>query len=135
MPYQEHLTQYSVAPYFIWQSVHAQPIYHHEILRIFYVDWELVRYSQTRTVLGGARKLGLSDSGGIGFFYLGPALTAAVVITILTAPYGTRWSDFSRKLQFLIALSAVFIFASRLGNTVDPTLRRATNGRNVRHSS
>src|SRR6266852_3116615 len=113
MPYQEHLTQYSVAPYFIWQSVHPQPVYHHEMLRIFYVDWELVRYSQTRTVLGALVNWA-QRFWWYWLFYLGPALTAAVVITILTAPYGTRWSDFSRKLQFLIALSAVFIFALAL---------------------
>ena len=110
MPYQEHLAQYSIAPYFIWQSVHAQPIYHHEMLRTFYVDWELARYDLTRSAAGEIANLA-QRFWWYWLFYLGPALTLPVLLALFVTPYGTRWSGLSRKFRFLIVLTVIFILA------------------------
>jgi hypothetical protein len=110
MPYRIHEAQYAIAPYFVWQAAHPQPLYHHEMLRTFYANWELARYDLTRSVAGvfvnWAQRF-----WWYWLFFLGPLLTLPVIVAILMAPYGTRWSDLSRKLRFLIVLTVIFVLA------------------------
>jgi hypothetical protein len=110
MPYQVHEAQYSVAPYFIWQSTHLQPVYHHEVLRSFYLGWELTNFELTRSIAGVIENL-LDRSWRYWLFYLGPVLTMPILLAFALVPYGTRWSSMSLKLRFLILFSAIFVLA------------------------
>jgi hypothetical protein len=40
MPYLLNRETYAVTPYFLWQSLRPEPVYRHEVMRKFYVEWE-----------------------------------------------------------------------------------------------
>jgi len=39
LPYQLHEQQYSVTSVFLWSKPHAEPVYHHRVLRKFWAEW------------------------------------------------------------------------------------------------
>jgi len=41
MPYTVNRLTYAVAPYFIWQKSQPEPLYHHAVMRDFYINYEL----------------------------------------------------------------------------------------------
>src|SRR6266571_8384439 len=86
MPYLLDRNTYAIAPLFIWQHLRSQPVYNHEMLRRFYVDWEGRRFSQTQS-LAGLAALTRSKAEIYWFFYLGPALSIPL-LTLLR-----MWDD------------------------------------------
>ena len=40
IPHQLYRKQLSVMPTFAWQPMHPEPVYHHEVIRQFFVNWE-----------------------------------------------------------------------------------------------
>jgi hypothetical protein len=40
MPYLVNRETYAVTPYFLWQSFRPEPVYRHEVMRKFYLEWE-----------------------------------------------------------------------------------------------
>ncbi len=40
IPHQLYREQVTVMPTFAWQKLHAEPVYHHEVIRQFFVNWE-----------------------------------------------------------------------------------------------
>jgi len=74
MPYTVNRQTYAVAPYFIWQKPRPEPVYHHAVMRNFYVDLELRSFESGETVLGFRHRLS-SKAFALWVFYLGPALT------------------------------------------------------------
>src|SRR5207237_4303928 len=54
MTYQVNRATYAMAPYFLWQTPQAEPIYHHAIFRSFY-RWELGHFEATRIFAGFLR--------------------------------------------------------------------------------
>jgi hypothetical protein len=110
MPYQVHEAQYAMAPYFIWRSPHPEPVYYHAVLKSFYKDHELLKYTVTRTFTGLLRAW-IFRAWVYWSFYLGPALTIPLLLTALLVPVGIRWSDCSERLRFLILIFVVSILA------------------------
>ena len=99
MPYLVARNTYAVAPLFIWQHLRPQPVYHHELLRRFYVDWEGAKFLQTQT-LAGLLALTISKAEVYWLFYLGPALS----IPLLMLP--SIWSD--RRVRWLLIIIGIF---------------------------
>jgi hypothetical protein len=106
MPYQVDRAMYAVAPYFLWQSPKPAPAYHHEVMRQFYLHWELAQYTATRS-LPGLMLAGLEKMMKLWFFYFGPLLTFPVVMAILTLPYGFSLRRISLQSQFLLIATVV----------------------------
>ncbi len=106
MPYQVDRATYAVAPYFLWQSPKPVPAYHHEVMRQFYLHWELAQYTAARS-LPGLMLAGLEKMMKLWFFYLGPVLTFPMVMAILTLPYGFSLRRISLQSQFLLIATAV----------------------------
>ena len=79
MPYQVNRDAYAVARYFPWQSPRPEPVYHHEVMRRFYVGGEAVVFAKQRQpvswAIGEFYKMML-----IWLFYLGPALSVPLVM-------------------------------------------------------
>lgn len=52
LPYAVNRAQYAMAPYYVWQSPHAAPAYHHEAMRRFYTFNELGAFQKIHSVTG-----------------------------------------------------------------------------------
>ncbi len=52
MPYALHVRQYEVAPVLLFLPALPEPIYHHPLLRQYWVDWAYVQYAAARSVPG-----------------------------------------------------------------------------------
>ncbi len=52
LPYTVDRAEYAVAPYFVWQQQHAEPVYRNDALRRFYNGWELTEYKQIHHPVG-----------------------------------------------------------------------------------
>jgi hypothetical protein len=108
LPQQVDRDTYAVAPYFLWQSPRPEPVYHHKELRDFYLHNELNFY------------LGLHNSENLisalivrtvqlWCFYLGPALTLPLLLSISTLPLGFRAKRCGWDARFLLLAGMVSI--------------------------
>jgi hypothetical protein len=100
LPYQINRATYAVSPVFVWQSSRSQPVYHHKVMRDFYLLWELPVFEKARTVSGflesAATKIGM-----LLVFFLGPLL----MIPLLALPKVLR----DRRIYFLLIAGAFFM--------------------------
>lgn len=99
MPYQVNRATYAVAPVFLWQSPRPEPVYHHQLMRDFYVSYELPEFQKSRTLPGFLDLLGIRVLTVL-FFFLGPVL----MLPLTAVPCILR----GRRRRFLILAAAVF---------------------------
>jgi hypothetical protein len=104
-PYQVDRDAYAVARYFYWQPPNPQPVYHHEVMRDFYVKLEYGRYCAVRSVGGFFRETGMRGVASW-IFYVGPTLT----IPLFTLPWVLR----DRRIRFLLLVGAASIVGMEL---------------------
>lgn len=98
-PYRINRATYAVAPVFIWQSTGPQPVYRHEVMRRFYLQWELTVFNKARTAAGFLQNVSVKIGLAVAFF-LGPLLAVPLVML----PRVLR----DRRWLFLTAAAAVF---------------------------
>jgi len=96
MPYQVNSTTYAAAPYFVFQSPHAEPLYRHDVIRRFYLKLE-GGYLRARSAKGLIRETALKI-GTIWVFYFGVLLTAPLV--------ALPWVLRDRRIRWLIIAGA-----------------------------
>jgi hypothetical protein len=110
MPYQVNSTTYAVAPYFVFQSPHAEPVYRHEVIRRFYLKLE-GGYRRARSAAGFIRETALKV-GTIWIFYFGVLLTAPLVaLPRVLRDRRIRWLLISGATCFAGALLSMFYAA------------------------
>jgi hypothetical protein len=106
MPYQVNRATYAVSPVFIWESPYPEPVYHHKVLRDFFVSSELPAFEKARTAAGildeNFKKLLF-----LLFFYGTPA----AAITVIMFPRVIR----DRRCRFLV-LAGAFVLLGSLVN-------------------
>ncbi len=99
MPYEVNRATYMPAPQFVWQSAHPEPIYHHAVMRDFYVNVELADFLRFQTVSGvlsrTARKLAV-----ILLFFFGIAL----IPPLMMLPRVIR----DRRMRLLVITGSIF---------------------------
>ena len=78
-PYTLNRATYAIAPHFIWQSPHPEPVYRHAVMRDFYSGWELPAYQKIRTIHGFLTETSLKLMRAI-LFYVGIALLPPVIM-------------------------------------------------------
>jgi len=100
LPYQINRATYAVAPVFLWQSPRPEPVYHHKVLRDFFVSFELPVFHKARTASGFFSLLGRRILIGL-LFFLGPAL----MLPLIALPGVLR----DRRRRFLILAGAIFL--------------------------
>lgn len=105
MPYSINQAQYSAAGYFVWQSPHSAPIYHHQEISNFYLKAELPHFLAGRTFSGFLRETALKIVT-IWVFFIGPALTVPLLALLCTIR--------DRRLRGLIIVGAVSFAATSL---------------------
>jgi hypothetical protein len=101
LPYTVHTEQYSVAPFFVWQTPRPMPTYRHSRLEEFHSGWELDKYRALRSVRGWAE----ITLGRVGYllyaFMFGPVSMPRVpgiqFIPLLLIPHvlRRRWAKFA----------------------------------------
>jgi hypothetical protein len=96
MPYQVNGITYGAAPYFVFQSPHAEPVYRHDVIRRFYLRLE-AGYLRARSAKGFVRETALKI-GTIWIFYFGVALTAPLV--------ALPWVLRDRRIRWLVIAGA-----------------------------
>ena len=101
MTYQVNRSQYSAAPYFIWQKMRAEPVYHHAVMRDYYRDE--AREFQRNLTLTGYLQRGTHKILEWWRFYLGPLLT----VPLIALPWIIR----QRKMRLPLAICAAMIAA------------------------
>jgi hypothetical protein len=101
MTYQVNRSRYSAAPYFIWQKMGAEPVYHHAVMRDYYGGE--AREFQRNLTLPGYLQRGTQKFMEWWKFYLGPLLT----VPLLALPWIIR----QRKMRLPVAICAAMIAA------------------------
>jgi len=101
MTYQVNRSQYSAAPYFIWQKMRTESVYHHAVMRDYYRGE--AREFQRNVTLPGYLQRGTQKLLEWWQFYLGPLLT----VPLLAMPWIIR----QRKMRLPLAICAAMIAA------------------------
>src|SRR5258705_4202941 len=79
LPYTVDRAQYGVAPYFVWQSQRPEPLYRHEVMRIFYEQQELDGFQKIHSISGFVPQTLLKAAEGI-LFYAGIMLLVPMIM-------------------------------------------------------
>jgi hypothetical protein len=101
MPNQLYHETYLVTPYFVWQTPRPVPVYHHAVMKSFYLNFELPYWVQTRSLGGVLREVG-AKVGELVTFYLMPLFTLPLVMAMAILPYGFSWRQISPSTRFLL---------------------------------
>ena len=100
MPYQVDRATYAVAPYFAWQKMRPAPYYRYDVMRRFYLGFEIKDYLAGRSALGFLRRL-LFKIPNPWLLYVGPTFSVA----LLAFPCIFR----DRKMRLPLILAAAMI--------------------------
>lgn len=106
MPYMVNRQTYAVAPYFIWQKLRPEPVYHHAEMRDFYVNFEGRSFQEGTSISGFLRRLE-RRIGMLWAFYVGPVFT----LPLLAFPWVFR----DRKMRLPLILAGAVI----AGNVIE----------------
>src|SRR5262249_38301421 len=98
MPHRLNRNTYAQAPLLLWQPARAEILYNHQVMRDFYVGWELSTYQRTRSIRGLAWNIS-KRVGGLWLFFLGPILS----IPLIMLP----WIAGDKRIRFLLVVCAV----------------------------
>ena len=101
MPEQLYHETHLVTPFFIGQTPWPIPTYHHEVMRDFYLNFELPAWEQTRT-LGGLLQLEYARAIELWTFYLQSVFTLPLLMALAVLPYGFSWREISPGTRFLL---------------------------------
>ena len=100
---------YATVPLFPWVPVKAEPAYTTSELRNFYEgQLDAFQFTVRHPLLNTLNRIFL-----FWVFYLGPVLTIPIVMLLIALPVGSRLSDVSPPIRFLV-LAAAISFAGML---------------------
>ena len=117
VPYQIEREAYAIAPYFLWQSPHAEPAYHHAVIRKMYEEDYTIAYAFAHSRMG-LLFMPIYKVAKIWMFLIGPVLSLPIAMMLFILPYNFSWRQISPATRFLllalsffcIGLSAEFYF-------------------------
>jgi signal transduction histidine kinase len=98
-------------PYFPWQGLKAIPLYHHQVMKQFYLHWWMRQYELARS---HPLILLLVKTCIFWSFFLGPLLTIPLFVLSFSLPSGFSIRDLNQRTRFLLLISATMAFASLL---------------------
>ena len=116
-PYVVNLRTYFVDPGFPWLPLRPTPEYHHELLRNYYLGWNLGQFEFARVhpLFAAMIKIVM-----LWFFYLGPLLTLPFFALAFALPYGTSFKDVTPKTRFLLLVAGVTLIGLLLPAYANP---------------
>jgi hypothetical protein len=116
-PYVVNLRTYFVDPGFPWMHLRAVPEYRHELLRNYYLGWNLSQFEFARShpVFAAIIKVVM-----LWFFYLGPMLSLPFLALGFVLPYGMSLKDLGPKVGFLLIVCGVTLVGVLLPAYTNP---------------
>ena len=102
IPYQVNLATYIAVPYFPWQPLNLTHVYHHFVMKWFYLhSWQMTAYQKARSA--PLEVLGAKFSDAYRFF-LGPVLALPLVVMLAFYPRQFFRKSIAGKTGFLVAV-------------------------------
>jgi hypothetical protein len=101
-PYKINRATYAVVPYWVWQHPGPEPVYHHAVIRNFYVGEELGYFRRFRTVRGLLSETIFFKPLRAMLFFAGFALAP----TFILLPRALL----DRRIRFLVVCVAIVVF-------------------------
>lgn len=115
MPYKIEQATYAVAPYFIWQAKHPEPVYHNPVIRKMYVEEAVLGYEMHRTPTG------LLWNSYIGWsYFLGAALALPILMLAFSLPRNLSWRDIPPQTVLALTILFVCIVATNVESFYNP---------------
>jgi hypothetical protein len=108
LPYQLHDQQYAVTSVFMWAKTHAEPIYHHAVMREFWAEWFVGKVQAAQADPLGSFFARLSD---LYRFYFG---FWPLFIPLLIWPYRLKTRE-ERLTAILLGASSIALVAPLVG--------------------
>lgn len=108
LPYQLHDQQYAVTSVFLWSKPHAEPVYHHAVIRKFWAEWFVNKSKAAQNDFLGSFFERLSDLYN---FYFG---FWPLFIPLLIWPYKLK-TPAERHTAILLGASLIAIVAPLAG--------------------
>jgi hypothetical protein len=108
LPYQLHDQQYAVTSVFLWSKAHAEPVYHHAVMRKFWAEWFVNKSKAAQNDFLGSFFARLSDLYNF-FFGFWP-----LFIPLLIWPYRLKTPK-ERLTAILLGASLIAIVAPLAG--------------------
>ena len=114
-PYLVNFNTYSPVPYFAWQPLRPAPVYHHPVMRYFYLGILLDRYKMSQSLIGLVT-IALVVLLEIWTFYLGPVLTLPLLVAAVAVvlPYGFSWRALTPTVRFHLQVCGIVVAGSML---------------------
>jgi hypothetical protein len=112
-PYRVNVRTYNPVPYFAWQSRKPSPVYHHAVMRDFYLDNFMSRFEAAQSV-PGLISTDLTALVKLWDFYLGPVLSLPFLVVLATLPLGFSFREVSSSTRFLLLVCGTVIAGSML---------------------
>jgi hypothetical protein len=101
-PYQVNLDTYLAAPYFPWQPLVLNHVYHHPVLARFYLhSWQMDAYREARSAPLDLLRAKVTDAYR---FYLGPVLALPLVVMLAANPWQFLRKSIRGKTGFLVTV-------------------------------
>ncbi len=115
--YVVNLRRYTVEPSFPWLPLRPIPQYHHEILRRYFLGYNLSMYqlAHAHPIFSIIIKVLM-----LWFFFLGPLLTLPFLGLGFVLPYNMSFKDVSRKTRLLLIVCGSTLFAVLLPVYANP---------------
>jgi hypothetical protein len=101
LPYSANREAYAIAPYWIWQSPRPMPVYHHTMIRDFYVGVELAYANRLHMPTGFLTETFLFKPLRAMLFFSGVLFLPLLVMT--------RRVLLDRRIRFLVVCTALVI--------------------------
>jgi len=101
MPEQHYHETHLVTPFFIGETPWPIPTYHYEVMRDFYLNFELPAWEQTRS-MEGLLHLEYTRAIELWTFYLQSLFTLPLLMAMAVLPYGFSWREIRRGTRFLL---------------------------------
>jgi hypothetical protein len=98
-PYLQYDEIYDPTPFFPWQSLRPLPLYHHEVMRTYFLGMYLGQwpYAHSKPLW-----ILLIKAWQFWLFFLGPVLTLPLLMLAMTVPYGFSFRSISSKTRFML---------------------------------
>ena len=93
LPYTVNRATYAVAPYFVWQSKHPEPVYRHQVLHDFYTGFEVRQYTRIHSLLGFFTQTSFKIIEALSFF---------AGMALLPPLFMVRRVLLDRRIRFLV---------------------------------
>ena len=108
-PFQVNVATYNPVPYFPWQAIRPVPVYHHSIMRIYYLGWWMRQYEFGRS---HPFFLFLLKNCSFWLFFVGPVFA----VPVFAAPFVSRHvpsftNTGSRTKFFMLVCGSVIVGA------------------------